>query len=206
LSEIPLNKFEKEKKVIELHKQGKTIRQIAPEVHMAFRDISKKIKAYDKKIRLQQTKKEIENNQSNKMTKLSLRTQAFKLFQKGTKLTDVVIELESPADKVEKLWSQFLKLERMDECYEFYKDYQYDIPILLSINNFMKKNNISGNNIANVLREANGVNNLNQTHSNLKAEIEGLKQMKNNYLLNKNTNYLPQLLPLGLPTYYYEQF
>jgi hypothetical protein len=25
---IPLNKFEKEKKVIELHKQGKTIRQI----------------------------------------------------------------------------------------------------------------------------------------------------------------------------------
>jgi hypothetical protein len=38
---IPLNKFEKEKMVIELHKQGRTIRQIAPEVHMSFRDISK---------------------------------------------------------------------------------------------------------------------------------------------------------------------
>ena len=48
---IPLNKFEKEKRVIELNKQGKTIRQIAPEVHMAFRDISKIIKEYDKKIR-----------------------------------------------------------------------------------------------------------------------------------------------------------
>jgi hypothetical protein len=35
---IPLNKFEKEQKVIELHKQGKTIRQIAPEVRMSFRD------------------------------------------------------------------------------------------------------------------------------------------------------------------------
>ena len=43
MSEIPiLNKFEKEKKVIELHKHGKTIRQIAPEVQMSFRDISKK--------------------------------------------------------------------------------------------------------------------------------------------------------------------
>ena len=42
--EIKLNKFEKEKRVIELHKQGKTIKEIAKEVHMAFRDISKIIK------------------------------------------------------------------------------------------------------------------------------------------------------------------
>jgi hypothetical protein len=31
-----LNTFEKEEGVIELHKQGKTIRQIAPEVRMSF--------------------------------------------------------------------------------------------------------------------------------------------------------------------------
>jgi hypothetical protein len=31
--EIKLNKFEKEKRVIELHKQGKTIKEIAKEVH-----------------------------------------------------------------------------------------------------------------------------------------------------------------------------
>jgi hypothetical protein len=46
---------------------------------------------------------------------------------------------------------------------------------------------------------------LNQILSNLKTEIEKLKQTKNNYLLNQNTNYQPQLLPLGLPKYYYEQ-
>jgi len=32
----------------------------------------------------------------------------------------------------------------MFESYEFYRDYQYDIPTLLSINNFMKKNNVYG--------------------------------------------------------------
>ena len=53
--EIPLNKFGKEERVIELHKQGKTIRQIAPIVHMSLRDISKIIKAYDKKIIIEQT-------------------------------------------------------------------------------------------------------------------------------------------------------
>jgi hypothetical protein len=44
MSEIHLNKFEKEERVIELHKVGKTIRAIAPPVHMAFCDISKIIK------------------------------------------------------------------------------------------------------------------------------------------------------------------
>ena len=41
MSEIPLNKFEKEKRVIELHLEGKTIRDIAKEVHMSFTDIWK---------------------------------------------------------------------------------------------------------------------------------------------------------------------
>ena len=43
---------------------------------------------------------------------------------------------------------------------------------------------------------------LNNVHSNLKTEIEKLKQMKNNYTLNRNTNY-QQPVPLGpLPRYY----
>ena len=198
-----LNKFEKEKKVIELHsKEGKTLKEIAKIVKMSFRDISKIIKAYEKKIRLQQNKKE-DNNQSSKIKKPSLSSRAFKLFSDGKKPTEVVIELDIPPEKVEKLWSQFLKAERMEECYDFFQQCQYDIPTILSINNFTKRNNISGNNIANVLRTADNVINLNQMVSNLKAEIEKLKQTKNNYSLNKNTNYLPQLLPLGLPEYCY---
>ena len=55
------------------------------------------------------------------------------------------------------------------------------------------------------MRKANKVINLNMTIINLKTEIEKLKQTKNNYSLNQNINYQPELLPLGLPTYYYEQ-
>jgi hypothetical protein len=36
-----LNKFEEEKKFIELHKEGKTLKEIAQGVHMSFRDIPK---------------------------------------------------------------------------------------------------------------------------------------------------------------------
>ena len=201
MSEIHLNKFEKEKRVIELHLAGKTIREIAKEVHMSFTPISNIIKACERKKELQ-AKREV-NNQSSQIKKPFLSSRAFKLFSDGKKPTEVVIELDIPPEKVEKLWSQFLKSERMEECYEFFQMCQYDIPTFLTIDNFMKRNNISGKDIANVLRKANSVINLNQTISNLKREIEKLTQTKYNYSLNQNTkkiHYLPPLKPL--PRYY----
>ena len=55
----------------------------------------------------------------------------------------------------------------------------------------------------NVVRTANDVINLNQIISNLKAEIDKLKETKNNYSLNQNNmtnHYLPPLGPF--PRYY----
>jgi uncharacterized protein YerC len=197
---FPLNKFEKEKRVIELHLEGKTIREIAKEVRMSFRDISKLNKAYDKKIRLRQIRKE---NSQPTTKKPSLSSRVFKLFSDGKTSTEVIVELDIPPEKVEKLWSQFLKSERMEECYDFFQECQYDIQTLLSINNFMQRNKVYGNDIVNVLRAANDVIKLNQMVSNLKTEIEKLKQIKNNYSINQNTNSQP-LLPLGLSKSYYE--
>jgi len=117
----PFNKFEKENRVIELHLAGKTIREIAPEVHMSFRDISKIMKAYDKKILLQQNKKEGQENNQPTTKKVSLSSRAFKLFSDGKSSTEVVIELDIPPEKVEILWHQFLKSERMGECYDFFR-------------------------------------------------------------------------------------
>jgi DNA-binding Lrp family transcriptional regulator len=201
MSEIPLNKYEKEKRVIELHLAGKTIREIAKEVHMSFTPISKIIKAYERKKEVQ-TKRE-ENNQSIQNKQPSIRNQFFKSYLQGNKMIDIAVELDISAPTAEKLYFEVLKLNRMDECYEFYEEHSYDIPTLLTIDHFMKCNNISsGPDITNVLRKANNVVNLNMTIINLKTEIEKLKQTKNNYSLNKNTNYQP-LLPLGLPEHYY---
>ena len=69
---------------------------------------------------------------------------------------------------------------------------------MLSISSFMKRNNVSGIVIVDVLREANNI-------VNLRAELEELKQIKNNHSLNQNTN-RQQLLPLGLPEYYYRYY
>src|SRR5918995_583282 len=197
--EIPLNKFEKEERVIELHKDGKTIRQIAPEVHMSFRDISKIIKVYDKKIRIEQNKKEKqkENNQ-HVIKKLSLGSQAFTLFKEGKKLDEVKVLLDIPFKISQRYWKQYLKSIGMYESFEFYEIWQYDLPSLLSISSFMKRNNISGTNIVNVLRTANIVYTLNQTYYNLKTEVKNLEQKKM-YLLDylPHSNYSLRPLPLN---------
>ena len=180
MSEILLNKFEKEKRVIELHLEGKTIRDIAPVVHMSFRDISNLIKAYDKKISLQQSKKE-ENNQSSKIKKLSLSSQAFVLFKEGKKIDEAKVLLDIPFKLAIRYWKQYLKSIRMFESFEFYQDHSYDIPTLLSINTFMKRNNISGNDVVNVLRNVDNVINLNNSISNLRLECETWQRVKNNH-------------------------
>src|ERR671911_2885721 len=105
MSEIPLNKFEKEKRVIELHLEGKTIRDIASIVHMSFSPISKLIKSYEKKVRLQQNNKQ-ENNQSNQKTikKLSKSSKAYELFLDGKKPVQVAIDLDLEFPQVRKYW------------------------------------------------------------------------------------------------------
>ena len=188
-----LNKFEKEKKVIELHKEGKTYKEISKIAHKNFRDIKKIITAYEKKKELQAKREE--NNQNGQIKKPLISTQAYKLFSDGKKLTDVAIDLEIPAKRALRLWSQFLRLERIYECYEFYHVFQSQIPELLAIGSFIRKNQVNTRNIANVLRTATDVNNLNQIISNLKIEIEKLKQNKNNQQYSQNNLYYP-LKPL----------
>lgn len=133
--------------------------------------------------------KQSKNDSSNIQKKPSKSTQAFKLFREGKKPTDVAIELEIPAEKALKLRTQFLKLERMYEVHEFYKDYQSDIPRLLSICNFIKNNYVNIHNIGDILRQAKNIHDLEVRISILKYEITKLKQIKNYYLFNQNTNH-----------------
>ena len=76
--------MKKKKELYELHKEGKTIRAIAPLVHMSFGPISKIIKAYDKKIELETKKRE--NNQESTTKKLSLHSKLLFSTKKVNKL------------------------------------------------------------------------------------------------------------------------
>ena len=186
MSEIPLNKFEKRDLILRLLKEGKTYRDICRIAHVSPRDIKPIAKEYEKKKRLE-TNKRKRNTQEPTTKNLSKSSQAFILFKEGKQIDEVKVLLDIPFKFAIKFWVQYLKSIRMYECFEFYQNHSYDIPTLLSINNFLERNDIYGKDIVIVLRQANNIINLNQTILNLKGEIEKLKQTKNNYSLHQNT-------------------
>ena len=85
---------------------------------MSFRDISKITKAYDKKVRLEQTKKN-KNSQSNQnLKKLSKSSQAYELFLDGKTSVQVAIDLDLEFLRVRKYWTEFLRLKNMTKLYK----------------------------------------------------------------------------------------
>ena len=200
MSEIPLNKFEKLDLILKLLNEGKTYREICHLAHVSPRDIKPIAKEHERKKRLETNKRKEKKNQTKKP---SISSQAFILFKEGKQIDEVKVLLDIPYKLAIRYWRAYLKSIRMFESFEFYLEHSYELPTFLTIDNFMKRNNITGPDIANVLRKANGVINLNQTIFNLNGEIEKLKQTKNNFSLNQNNmrnHYLPPLGPL--PRYY----
>ncbi|PWU79197.1 MAG: hypothetical protein DLM72_18625 [Candidatus Nitrosopolaris wilkensis] len=80
---------EKEKYVIQLYKEGRTVRDIAKQMHMSFGDIGviiRKVKAEAEREAGHINEQEIDNNESK-----SRESQAFKLFSEGNTPVQVVI-------------------------------------------------------------------------------------------------------------------
>jgi hypothetical protein len=195
MAERMLNKFEKQERALQLHKEGKTIREISKAVHMAFRDISKIIKAYDKKSRLESIIENDEINNNQHIKKLSTSTRVFKLFLKNKRPVEVAIELDIGYQEVDKYWSQFLKLEKKYEAYEFYDIFQYEMPQLLAIGGFIRGNNIDTANISNILKYASNISNLQLYHNELQNERAEWEREKKLYIaIQNNMNY--QLAPI----------
>ena len=73
----------------------------------------------------------------------------------------------------------------MYECYEFYQTFLYHIPELLAISAFIRKNQVDITNIASVLKDAKDIFHLQSYRSEIRNEIERLKQNKNNHNIFK---------------------
>ena len=55
----------------------------------------------------------------------------------------------------------------MFEAFEFYQVNSYDIPTFLSINNYLKRNNVFGKDILKILKISTDIDTLNKTYYNL---------------------------------------
>jgi hypothetical protein len=128
-----LNKQEKEKLVIMLHKEGKTIRQIASEAHISFTDIGKIIRKING-----------DNDEilSDEMRGKSKSAQAMNLFLHGKRPIEVAIELDLSASEIEDMQQDFWVLNGIDELALVYLEIKNHLDLFLNLFHIMKKNKL----------------------------------------------------------------
>jgi hypothetical protein len=144
--QVVLNKKEKEQLVIKLYQDGKTIREIAQQVHMSFGDIGKIIRTIDSD---DDTNSDYCNNKSKS-------TKALYLFKSGKKPIDVAIELDISASEVEELQQEYWALNQLHELGFVYNEIRNYLQSFNKLFNLLKRNKMLGDGyISKFLRYAN---------------------------------------------------
>src|SRR5215217_5447577 len=140
-----LTKQEREQFVIDLYNQGKTIRDIAKEVRMSFRDIGAIIK---------KASGEVEEKQDIKGS-LSLSNKAYRLFSKGKTPIQVAIALNLSEDETTKFYQEYWNLTQMHELRIVYEEIGPDIVHFLKLYRLSKDAHTNARQIINLLQIAN---------------------------------------------------
>jgi hypothetical protein len=190
--QVILNKQEKEQLVIELHSQGRTIRQIASAAHLSFTDIGAIIRKIDGRDNDDgvEVNKDIKNKSKD--------TQALFLFSTGKKPIEVAVELDLSASEVQNILEEYWALNDLHELALAYNEIRAYLPSFLKLFHYLKEHRmLDEKHISKLIRYANyDLSDLSNRVHCLGDEITNLEGQKRN-LMNKVILWNAQLSDLG---------
>ena len=164
-------KEEKEKRVIELHEQGKTYREIAKEEHLSPGSISSIIK---------------KSNGEEETKPVSKDTQARKLFSQGKTPLDVSNELDLGVEEIERIYRDFWKLKGLYEIDTAYEEgIKNNIPSFPTFYRIIKEKEIDEKGISKILQYSDQLLSLDELVQTRVKTIESSVD-KNRDLIAKN--------------------
>jgi hypothetical protein len=140
-----LTRQEKERLVIELYNQGKTIRDIAKELRISFRDIGAILK---------KASGEREEKQDIKES-LSPSTKAYHLFSKGKTPIEVAIALNLSEVETTKFYQEYLNLKQMHDLRMVYEEIGGDIVHFLKLYKLSKEAHMNPEHVVKLLQMSN---------------------------------------------------
>lgn len=152
-----LTRQERYQKVLDLYNQGKTIRDIAMEVRMSFRDIGAVLKKEEEK---EKQRKRLENNMTsaegdNSQGTKSSSTQAYKLFSQGSTPVEVAIDLDISEKQVIKFYREYWKLKGLYNLNLIHEEIKEDIVYFAKLFRLSKAAGKSAEDVVNLLNIAN---------------------------------------------------
>jgi hypothetical protein len=161
-----LSRQEKERLVVDLYNQGKTIRDIAKDLRMSFRDIGAILK--------KSGEREEEENEEKQL--LSSSTKAYRLFSKGKTPIDVAITLNLSEEDTTKFYQEYWNLKQMHNLRMVYEETGDDIVHFLKLYKLSKDAHMNPEHVINLLQISNEyLPLLEHRYSMLKKEIDSLE-------------------------------
>jgi hypothetical protein len=144
-----MTRQERERLVLNLYNQGKTIREIAKEVRMSFRDIGAILnKTFVEKA-------EGSKEQQEEIQQLSVSSQAYKLFSERKTPLEVAIELNLGESEATKLYKEYWKLKQLHNLNMVYEETKGDIEPFLKLYKLAKRKGIGVKQVVDILAIAN---------------------------------------------------
>jgi len=187
--QVGLNRRDKKQSVIQLHQEGKTIREVAQQVHTSFKDIGTIIRRIDGQEDHDIGSKDLKNK--------SKETRVLYLFLHGKRPVDVAIELDLSSSEVENTLQEFWVPNKLDELACVYLEFRDHIDLFLKLFYTMKKDKlIDQKDIKTVLKYAHDLPSLGNKFrdlANIVLDLEIKKKGLKNTIMQQNT----QLSDLG---------
>src|SRR5919107_2783468 len=135
-----MTRQERERLVIDFYKQGKTIREIAKEARMSFRDIGVILNKTVEEKKTEASKQEQEQNNNNGVVEnnqqephLSLAAQAYKLFSEGKTPLEVAVTLNLRELEATKFYKEYWKLKQLHNLTILYEEIKGDIEYFVKL-------------------------------------------------------------------------
>jgi hypothetical protein len=152
-----MTRHERERLVLDLYNQGKTIREIAKEARMSFRDIGVILnKAIEEKTQGIKEQDGAEKNQNQEQEQhLSLAAQAYKLFSERKTPLEVSIALNLRESETTKFYKEYRKLKQLHNLNMVYEELRGDIEPFLKLYKLAKRKGIGVSHVVDILTIAN---------------------------------------------------
>ena len=126
---MSITRQERERIVLDLYyNQRKTVREIAKEARISFRDIGAILNKTIEDKEAEQDKEQEQQDSIEKSTvQLSVSTQAYKLFSEGKNPIEVAVALNVKESEVTRFYKEYWKLNQMHDLNTVYEELKDDI-------------------------------------------------------------------------------
>jgi hypothetical protein len=182
---MSITRQERERIVLDLYyNQRKTVREIAKEARISFRDIGAILNKTIEDKEAEQDKEQEQQDSIEKSTvQLSVSTQAYKLFSEGKNPIEVAVALNVRESDITRFYKEYWKLNQMHDLNTVYEELKGDITPFLKLYRSAKAAGMGEQHVVNLLRIANNGNNLpavEYRYERLKQEVNSLEARKLN--------------------------